>query len=172
MCPFVLTVAGFFPIKKEKEHLPQFLVNHKSRGHVGGKAATCSDLLDLVVPSRYLLRQLEEIGGTERCWHSRPPLFCLRKLMSNYLGEIVPLSQMVGTYDLLSNAAGIAQQFKTCGRKVRKVGSDRWAAGLTAAHIQPSCSLFTWKQNDGCVPPLIRHGEEALGGVRVTLYNT
>jgi len=98
VCPFALIVAGFFPIKKETEHLLQFLINHKSTGHTGEEAAMSSELLDLVFPSRYILCQLEKIRGNERCWCLKPPLFCLGKLMSNYLGDVIPLSQMVGTY--------------------------------------------------------------------------
>lgn len=83
-------------------------------------------------------------------------------LMSNYLREVIPLSQMVGTYYLLSNAAGIAQHFKSCGRKMRRMGSDRRTEWLTGTHTQPSCSHFIWNQDNECVPPLIRDGEEQL----------
>lgn len=84
------------------------------------------DLLDLPAPAWWLLYQMEETRGAEMLVFEAT-LFLPWKLMSRYLGDVIPFSQMARTLNLLSNAAGIAQHFKSCGWKMKQVGSDRWA---------------------------------------------
>lgn len=142
-------------------------IKHKSRGHVGGKAAMSSDLL--VVPSQYLFRQWEKIRSTERCWPLKPPLFWLRKLMSDYLGDIIPFFQMCRSY-YLAKCSWNCPTFQKLWEEDGKDGvwqMDRVKAGT---HTCPSWSLFTWMQENECIPSLIRDGEEALGGLREQLY--
>lgn len=105
-----------------------------------------------------------------RFWCLKPPFLCLGKLMSHYLGDVIPFSQMARTSNLRSTAAGIAQNFKNCGWEKKQVGSDRWAEWLTS-DTHRLCAPFSPESSMSIFPHQLEMKEEVLGRVRVTLWH-